>query len=181
VAFRTSLLGPFLFPTPLIRRVPPHPLLGMGRAASHRCSRPTSHHRRASSSLSLALCDGLSLRLSVDHAFIQVRIRCSRYSSAVLPPRLARSSSSVKGTLLRRSRGISTNRGLVRAAMARARALRLLLESHRPRDPPAVNPQKQKSPAVGVWSYGGARRAIVRRADRNLMWCSGQKASCRIR
>jgi hypothetical protein len=38
-----------------------------------------------------------------------------------------------------------------------------------------------KSPAGGVWSYGGARRAIVRRADRNLMWCSGQKASCRTR
>ena len=49
--------------------------------------------------------------------------------SAVRPPRICVSCSSVKGTFPPpRSRGISMKRGLVRVAISRARALRSLID-----------------------------------------------------
>ena len=56
-------------------------------------------------------------------------ISFQRYSSAVSPPRISVSCSSVNGTVFRFSRGISMKRGLVRAAMARARAMRSLINN----------------------------------------------------
>src|SRR4029450_12705411 len=47
-------LGPFLFSTPLARLAPRQLLSQKDRVASPRCSRHTSHHRGASSNLSLA-------------------------------------------------------------------------------------------------------------------------------
>ena len=49
---------------------------------------------------------------SASDYFTHSRISFQRYSSAVRPPRIAVKCSSVKGTLLRRSRGISMKRGV---------------------------------------------------------------------
>ena len=57
------------------------------------------------------------------------RISLHRYSSAVRPLRICVSCYSVNGTTFRFSRGISMNRGLVRAAMVRARAMRSLINN----------------------------------------------------